>query len=272
MDILRGYAVPLRAMPYGDHTYVRSSNHVWPCFGRGYGGSEICSGKGDPHIANCLSRPHSTAEIRFLLTGVCHQCANRILHPAGVLVVRAAGYGFTSFQYGTYGDPPWHGLQVCYSGGGGAKAPDRDRAMTHNPNSQNPDTKFFGRIRALYDRVVKGEIKLEDAGTNAAFAREELQALTDRLLGEGYDVNKVERLAQTQLKLRHAQRDLTAHLDEGSITPEEYFVQQRLQIDWAFDSCEAILGHDDCVRFMGGNREELKGMIDEEAFYKSYEG
>lgn len=92
MATLRGYAVKMVGLRW-DHTYVRSSDgHRWRCWGRDSGGKEICSGQGDSAVADCLSQPKSQAGITYSVTGVCHQTANRILYPAGVLVSLAKRY------------------------------------------------------------------------------------------------------------------------------------------------------------------------------------
>jgi len=92
LPMLHGYALPSQAA-VGDHTYVTSDDGlVWPCWGRSTGGEQICGAKGDSEVANCLSQPMSHAGIVYLVTGVCHQTANRILYPADRVVDRAGGY------------------------------------------------------------------------------------------------------------------------------------------------------------------------------------
>lgn len=44
---LMGFALRMQGLP-ADHTYVESSDgHVWPCWGRSVGGSNICVGTGN---------------------------------------------------------------------------------------------------------------------------------------------------------------------------------------------------------------------------------
>lgn len=118
---LRGYALEMSVVG-PDHTYVTSSNgHVWRCWGRSSGGTQICAGNANTDQADCLSQPNSTAGIIYGATGVCHQMANRILYPSGQTVSRARGYGYfgSSYMWGTYGIPkgifPWTELQTCLS-------------------------------------------------------------------------------------------------------------------------------------------------------------
>lgn len=123
---LTGFAIPALIAPFWDHTYVTSSHgHVWPCWGRAAGGTQICSGSGNTYEADCLSQPNSEAGILYAKTGVCHQTANRILLPAGQMVSGASGYRLSIFVYGVYGRDlatlgnfspssfPWPELQFC---------------------------------------------------------------------------------------------------------------------------------------------------------------
>ena len=111
---LTGHAVKIGGLRW-DHTYVWSSDgHRWRCWGRDSGGRQICSASGDSAVADCLSQPNSQAGIIYAVTGVCHQTANRILHPARVLASSAKGYRQSAFVWGTYGLGDWPGAGgVC---------------------------------------------------------------------------------------------------------------------------------------------------------------
>jgi len=123
--LLTGFAIPMILVP-ADHTYVTSSEgHNWPCWGRSSGGRPICSGRGNVLKADCLSRPDSRAGVDYGYSGVCHQTANRILLPAGVVVSAARKAIASFFAYGVYGldlstlrhydpvDHPWPELAEC---------------------------------------------------------------------------------------------------------------------------------------------------------------
>ena len=89
-----------------DHTYVKcgTGKVAWGCFGGKSGGSTLRDGTGSTRRANSIAGSHETANINcYLLTGVCHQAANRILFPAGITVRGARGYGISQALYGTYG-------------------------------------------------------------------------------------------------------------------------------------------------------------------------
>lgn len=89
-----------------DHTYVQCGNggKAWGCWGGKTGGTAFNSGTGSTKRANCIAQPNERAGITcYLVNGVCHQAANRILLPAGILVSAARGYSVSSAMFGTYG-------------------------------------------------------------------------------------------------------------------------------------------------------------------------
>jgi hypothetical protein len=89
-----------------DHTYVECGNggKAWSCWGGKTGGTAFNSGTGSTKRADCIAKPNERAGITcYLVNGVCHQAANRILLPAGILVTAARGYGVSSAIFGTYG-------------------------------------------------------------------------------------------------------------------------------------------------------------------------
>ena len=87
-----------------DHTYVECvlNGKTWGCHGRSSGGAVLSSGTGCEFNADCIYG-NDEAGIVYLLTGVCHQIANRTLISAGVTVHRANGYFLSSSIYGEYG-------------------------------------------------------------------------------------------------------------------------------------------------------------------------
>ncbi len=89
-----------------DHTYVECGNggKGWGCWGGKTGGTAFNSGTGSTRRADCIAQPNERAGITcYLINGVCHQAANRILLPAGILVSAARGYAVSSAIFGPYG-------------------------------------------------------------------------------------------------------------------------------------------------------------------------
>lgn len=106
-----------------DHTYVTSSEgDAWGCHGAKGGGKIIVEGDCNLNQSRCIAGKNDMAGIRYMRTGVCHQIANRILHPANI---RIDANGTTSSimgtyaVYGIYGNfsntPDWPELRACVS-------------------------------------------------------------------------------------------------------------------------------------------------------------
>lgn len=92
-----------------DHVFVVTSEHNWPCFGRG--GKEIpnshvvAKGFGYAKWAEYINGPdpiHPTGLINKV-TGVCHNVANRLLVLANADVSDAFGNEIVTLMYGKYG-------------------------------------------------------------------------------------------------------------------------------------------------------------------------
>ncbi|MBL8508930.1 MAG: hypothetical protein JNM11_10690, partial [Chitinimonas sp.] len=89
-----------------DHTYVECGNggKAWGCWGGKTGGTAFNSGSGSTKRADLIAAPNERAGITcYLVNGVCHQAANRILLPAGILVSAARGYALSQAVFGAYG-------------------------------------------------------------------------------------------------------------------------------------------------------------------------
>jgi hypothetical protein len=92
-----------------DHTYVEcgTGGKGWGCWGGKKGGIAFGQGPGSTRRADMIAQPNERAGIRcYLVNGVCHQAANRILIAAGgITVLGARGYKLSQLLYGTYGRP-----------------------------------------------------------------------------------------------------------------------------------------------------------------------
>lgn len=89
-----------------DHTYVKcgTGKKAWGCWGGKTGGNELRRGTGSTNRADKIAQPDEKAGIKcYLINGVCHQAANRILLPASITVRGARGYNLSESLYGTYG-------------------------------------------------------------------------------------------------------------------------------------------------------------------------
>jgi rhodanese-related sulfurtransferase len=91
-----------------DHTYVKCGTgaKAWGCWGGKTGGTELRRGTGSTNRADAIAESYERAKIKcYLINGVCHQAANRILLPAGITVRGARGYDVSEALFGTYGRP-----------------------------------------------------------------------------------------------------------------------------------------------------------------------
>jgi hypothetical protein len=98
-----------------DHTYVECSTgaKAWSCWGRKIRGTFLRCAVGSTKRADDIAGPNDKAGIKcYLINGVCHQAANRILLPAGIMVTGARGYSVSHAMFGTYGRV---GMWPCHS-------------------------------------------------------------------------------------------------------------------------------------------------------------
>jgi hypothetical protein len=110
MGTLIAKAYPAEFLNQADHTYVMcgTGGKAWGCWGGKTGGHEIRRGTGSTNRADKIARPDEKANIKcYLINGVCHQSANRILLPANITVLGARGYSISEALFGTYG-------RVCF--------------------------------------------------------------------------------------------------------------------------------------------------------------
>jgi hypothetical protein len=219
MATLSGYAIPLHGNLPADHTYVESDDgFVWPCWGRSSGGHQLCAGYGSSAVANCISLQNSQAGLLYGLTGVCHQTANRILHPATVVVSEARGYTASAFLYGAYGTDAraWRArLRRCSAIGSGGGV----TAYQSNENIERE--KYMRRVDRLYaDRNVR------QVGQTAHAVRAdlgaELEMLLDYRLGPELDQRIVSQLVDLQQDALDAKEPLDQALELGHMSGLEY--------------------------------------------------
>jgi hypothetical protein len=109
MGTLFAYAYPTNLAPgRADHTYVTccEGGHGWGCWGGRTGGRVLVSGPASTARADAIAELDERAGITcYLINGVCHQAANRVLLPASITVRKARGYGVSTALFGVYGRP-----------------------------------------------------------------------------------------------------------------------------------------------------------------------
>lgn len=109
MGTLIAFRYPINTMArLADHTYVACGTlgKAWGCWGGKTGGTELRRAPGSTKRADAIAEPNERGGITcYLVNGVCHQAANRILLPANITVQGARGYSVSSALFGTYGRP-----------------------------------------------------------------------------------------------------------------------------------------------------------------------
>jgi hypothetical protein len=251
MAILSGYTIPTQLRASWDHVYVADDNgNSWSCFGRDNGGIVICSGIADATFAECLSHARGGqfgfevyADLTFLIDGVRHQAANRILYSIGgsaTIVDKANGYGWSSYLYGTYGlgedVAPWPRLTHCASVrfSAGPAAPVVSSPVRQN---QSKTSQLADGIREIYRHA--GSVTDEEL-----IRRQELEALARDRMGNDFDSAKIANVAELHRYWRFQQRELADKVKRGEISPDEYVAALKQATSVTAQYCEMILGVD----------------------------
>ena len=246
-----------------DHTYVLSSRgQRWGCFGRSQGGEEICRGPGDSSLADCLACDDSRAGIIYMVTGVCHQAANRILNPANIIVSKARGYPYSSSLFGDYGIGPWPQYQTCL----------RDQHETPSYVS-GPSGLEEAPSAYIIDVVGLGEYspmppltgKFRDDPRQQAFRK-----AIDERLGLDYDLGKRRGLLHAQSESFSDQDKLIESFQKGRLSADSYFAELTLLTRKCFSKYEKILSKDDFVKLFDFQPGEIPPPGDPELFAKAH--
>ena len=219
-----------------DHTYVMCGNggKAWSCWGGQTGGAVLRSGSGSTSQADAIAEPNERAGVTcYLINGVCHQAANRILFPAGIFVTGARGYGVSSALFGPYGRPrgplgtcraPFNqhtgvtgDLPLCVTAPAGIKAAEQV--------SSPQESTYFSRVSQAYGQV--GTLGAERAGMGEGALLEFMVQLfdyqiefrlSDRLDGKPLD------------QMRDHMRGLRASTEKSRIDLENQFAKREIPV------------------------------------------
>ena len=147
-ETLYSWARHLDDVPFLDHTWVTDftepatpapGDNYWYCWGELHTtlDKDLATGQADLAVASAIMPPNTPAKPEgtpayqkteymgaidyYGLDGVCHQTANEVLAATGssgeaVTVMGAAGYGLSTFMFGTYGlnDEKWGGIVAAH--------------------------------------------------------------------------------------------------------------------------------------------------------------
>lgn len=176
--VIRKYPTKL-FLKAADHTYVECGTGAkgWGCWGGKTGGAFLRSAPGSTLRANAVAEPDEKAGITcYLVNGVCHQAANRIVNQSGITVDGARGYSLSVALFGVLGRKralfglcraPFdehagiHGdLPECVEDAAGI-VKTGDVAVSSNPGRHDfEDPDYMASVRELHDRA--DEALLED--------------------------------------------------------------------------------------------------------------
>lgn len=181
-----------------DHTYVACGTlgKVWGCWGGKTGGTALRRAPGSTLRADRIAEPDERAGITcYLINGVCHQAANRILLPAGITVHGARGYSVSEALFGTYGRPrgflglcraPLHrhagvigDLPACTEAAG-IGSPTSPREAAEDPRRQA----YLAQVLRIYESADADGLEARDQNGFIQFQLELFAAFIDYKLAD----------------------------------------------------------------------------------------
>jgi hypothetical protein len=254
-----------------DHTYVTSDDNYgpWGCFGRSSGGHPVSSGQGNSACADCLSKPSNLlatppiyAGLRYGVTGVCHQAANRILRPAGISVAGVQGYGASLFLYGQYGRGGWPEWMQCVnlsSGPVGSPPQGVPSVVSSSKNAQ-----LFKRIEEIY--AAHPEALNPTEQEDLEIGKREMLALFSTQLGDEYDRKRVNQVTDLHRRLQEARLYLGRELESRRISKEHFLRVFNELMTLTFERCQEILGKRDFERLFGGSVDQVRHLVEPSIF------
>ncbi len=286
MAKLEGYSVKISGLD-ADHTYVLSDDgYVWPCFGRSSGGHKICYGSGSSAQAECISKPDSTADLVYAITGVCHQASNRILWPTSnhSIVSEAKGYWASAFLYGTYGTKlsKWEDKKKkCCGNNGDDKETSGDVSASDEggmePTKNTGDTELIEKIHTLHSQLLEkenlkksGEARVDDtSGLDILVPVEEMKLVANYKLGKNYNKKKIESLQRVQEEILKEKKDLDVSLIKKTLAPIDYAGKVNRLLNDMLNEFHRLLGAEDYKKFLNLEPGEELQLIDPEILSQS---
>ena len=216
-----------------DHTYVEcgTTQCAWGCWGRKAGGRALRSGPASTKRADKIAQPDERANIKcYLVNGVCHQAANRILLPAAITVRGARGYGISEALFGVYGRVgvfPCHGPFNRYSSVSGdlpeciPRVPARPTGVQGLTDAARLDWLYIRSVVALYDQAedVAGRLGAIEPGS---FEMTLFMHMAEFRLGPALDGKLAARLRSRRMRVERRRRPLEQAWREGAIRPREF--------------------------------------------------
>lgn len=233
----------------GDHTWITSepkvlnlaySRDYWYCAGSWRpttAGKPIGHQQADLRFARCIDTPNvprnvyigmPSADMAYLIDGVCHQIANRILAAATprLTVAGVRGYTLSWARYGTYGhhDQDWRDLLV-------ERCPQYQAALASNGGT--------GMEEETLKDVLGARLPDDDIDALDHAALEELVA-----------------------EVRANHRRLSKEYSAGNMTPRDYVAAVNKQTADAASQLHKIVGTQTYIRLIGKKPDEPVYLVD----------
>lgn len=123
--------------------------------------------------------------------------------------------------------------------------------------------------RGFREKILELYRSAASKGSGIDLRPQELQAMFDVFLGQGYDKGKREKVASLQRNLHQQQRELALRLTAGTLDPRGYAKSFNIAFTQMIDECEVVLGPVDFQRLFGSPHKSWRPIIDEETFVKS---
>jgi len=224
---------------HADHTYVKcgTGKRAWGCWGGKTGGRVLRRGTGSTRRADKIAQPNERAGITcYLINGVCHQAANRILLPAGITVRGARGYNVSEALFGTYGRvgywpcrAPFNRYQnVTGDLGVCVPAPVRvsrakmaaTRALT---DADKLDWHYIQGVLAIYGQAARMmKARAVDAGDASDFSVKLFMHMAEFHLGNMLDRPLSRKLTQLRRKIEKARVKAEAAYASDEMPAQEF--------------------------------------------------
>ncbi len=225
-----------------DHTYVMcgTGGKAWGCWGGKTGGTVLRSGSGSTSQADAIAEPNEHAGVTcYLVNGVCHQAANRILFPAGILVIGARGYGVSSAIFGPYGRPrgPLGTCSAPFNRHAGVtgdlpQCVDPSLGVTAAKAATSPqESTYFERVSEAYGKVGPLGLQREDRqdGVLVDFMLQLFNYQIEYSLGDNLEPPRLEKLRDIRVSAERSRIELETEFAKRNITVSEFVARSDLE-------------------------------------------
>jgi hypothetical protein len=271
------------ALGAADHTYVMCSTggKAWACWGNKTGGSFLRSGSGSTNQADAIAEPNEHAGVTcYLINGVCHQAANRILFPAGIFVTGARGYGLSSVIYGTYGRfrGPLGTCKAPFNRHAGVTG-DLPQCLTPSLGTTAADLtqsfdekRYFERVSAAYSEATT--LWSQNEGRSDADLVDFMIQLFDYQieynLGDKLDQQRFDRLRDFRVSAERSRIHIETKIAGRKMSVSEFVARSDLQAISLQKSAARVLKPDEYEALFNLKYGELVGLADPAIVAKAY--